>query len=92
MRGYYSADGRFVEDAKAGPALVMDRAARARVQVAGVVALGVVTSVMVIVTLAILTFRLLMTASSQFERNAVFNPSSGPIIGAVLNTVRSPRT
>ena len=31
-RGYYAADGRFVEDPKAGEALVMDPAERRKVQ------------------------------------------------------------
>jgi hypothetical protein len=46
-----------------------------------------VSAVMVSVTLAILTFRMLMIISYQLEDNAIFNPQNGKIIGSIANTL-----
>jgi hypothetical protein len=43
--------------------------------------------VMFIIMLCILTFRLIMSVSIQFEANTVFNTRSAPFIGGSMNTI-----
>jgi len=42
---------------------------------------------MLVVTVSILTFRMLMALSSQLEANALFNPSTAATVGGLLNTL-----
>ena len=55
----------------------------------GVPVLLTIAAVMMIVTLSILTFRMLMSISLQFEDDPHFNSSTAGIVGAVLYNSRS---
>ena len=68
-------------------ALVMDFSHRLKTYFVGIPALSLVTVTMFIVMLCILTFRLVMSVSIQFEGNWVFNTRSAPFIGGSMNTI-----
>jgi hypothetical protein len=87
QRGYYAITGAFVPDAQAEDTLTMDRCEVRKVETCGMVLLISTTVVMITTTLSILTFRLLMTTAKQYTDDPFFNPASGPIIGAILNTI-----
>ena len=71
--GYYALNGEFTADPSAPPMLVSSRWYQLKYQLMAAVTVAFVTVVMFIVTLAILTFRMLMKQSYQFADGLIFN-------------------
>ena len=66
---------------------VMDRWAQLRVFIISAPVLLTVLVVVLIITFAILTFRMLMSLSNQFADDDYFNSSSAGAWGGLLNTI-----
>lgn len=90
--GFFADDGRFVKEASAPLHIVFPMLYRFGVKFAGLPIMLLMLFLMMIVTLSILTFRMLWTISTQFNDGsetgvaANFNAETGRWIGSFLNT------
>ena len=84
--GFYDRRG-FVPHDDAPETLVMPEGSRLRVYLMSIPTLVLCTVLMLVVTLGILTFRMLMSLSRQLEEHPYFNPSTATTVGALLNTL-----
>ena len=87
--GFFGKGNVFIENADAPLEVVMDWWAKLRspTLLVGFPMLALAFVLMLVVTLSILTFRMLMQFGKDFSDNDVANPSTAAVIGGTLNAV-----